>query len=322
MKYSRWHSFLNKILLKYYFNMTSWKLGSKIWNLVFEYSVNNYEGAILSRIHGYPVLINNGYRYQINSRHFRSFNNPLLELVFQTSIEKNRPIKVIDIGAAVGDTALYLIKNSDKFIEKLYCIDGDDEFYEYLHNNLKNISKVFTIKSLLTDKSSELEAQLVRTHAGTASSQSNIAVSAYSLDTLLANIIDLDSIDVLKVDVDGLDGKVLMGAQELIEKSTPNIIFEWHPILYHQTQNEVIQPFTFLYSLGYNNFLWFDKYGKFSHFDFELCFKNINALSEICQNNLHESDWHYDIIALHKNSDIDKISLAEMKYAKNKQSRY
>jgi hypothetical protein len=72
----------------------------------------------------------------------------------------------------------------------------------------------------------------------------------------------------------------------------------------------------------YTRFVWFNKYGNFSHFMESLDIKAINHLADLCLNDKHEADWHYDVIGLHKNDTISSISLAEMEYAKRKKYQY
>jgi hypothetical protein len=48
----------------------------------------------------------------------------------------------------------------------------------------------------------------------------------------------------------------------------------------------------------------------------------VSLLADICLANIHEYDWHYDVIAIHKESSISPVALAELQYAKNKTSPY
>jgi len=175
----------------------------------------------------------------------------------------------------------------------------------------------------LSDGSKSNEKKLIRTHAGSASAQGESYKDAISLDELLEDFSkNGTSIDLIKIDVEGFDGKVLAGAIKILEKFMPSIIFEWHPILYELTQNDIHQPFEILQQYGYDFFIWFDKYGNFNHFDLTHNKKETELIKQICMNGKHHFDWHYDIVALHKTSEISLISLAEMQYAKSKKSSY
>ena len=77
---------------------------------------------------------------------------------------------------------------------------------------------------------------MLRTHKGTASAQGNSKTSAVTLDSLIS-LINPDAIDLIKIDVDGFDGKVLLGAKGILRRYSPAVIFEWHPALCKQTGN-------------------------------------------------------------------------------------
>jgi len=259
--------------------------------------------------------------YPFFSRRFKTYNNPLVQLSYLTYKAKQHKINVVDIGAATGDTILLIMKNCPEMINNFYCIEGDTEFFKYLRLNLEKYRNGILINELISDEDEKQINELIKIHLGTASSIGNKAVQSNSLDTILMKN-NIDSIDLLKVDVDGLDGLILKGAKKIITLYHPNIIFEWHPIQYKKTNNDIMLPFQILKECGYSKFIWYDKYGNFSHYDFGPNFNNLEALSLLCLNNIHEYDWHYDVIAISNATDVSLIELAEMFYAKNKLSNY
>jgi FkbM family methyltransferase len=293
---------------------------SKFWQRAWNKSCSKFSGPIETTIHGYKVILNYGYAYPIFSRRFPSYNNPLVELVYQAHLVRKSPIKLIDIGAAIGDTILLVYSNCPDMIGGFCCIDGDKEFFDYLKHNLGGFKEGKLILSMLSDNET-VEKQLVRTHRGTASAQGTLEVPACSLDSMIGKL-DWQDIDVLKIDVDGFDGKILLGSMQTLQKYRPAVIFEWHPILCKQTNNGWVQHFEALDACGYTKFIWFTKYGDFSHIMTGFDINSVNELAEICFRNRHEYDWHYDIVALHQDSLIDPISLAEQSFAKVRKSRF
>ena len=276
--------------------------------------------SVYTVIHNQKVLVNFGHPYPIIARQFPSFNNPLVELVYQSYLSKQTPITFIDVGSGIGDTVLLVRANCPEMVKQFYCIDGDPDFFDYLQRNLGNFpeKKLFF---LLLSSSCEGEKALVRTHKGTASAQGNIRVSSNTLDSVILSD-KPDRIDVIKVDVDGFDGKVLQGARGILDKYKSSVIFEWHPALCKETGNNWTDHFNVLAETGYTRFIWFNKFGEFSHFMESNDRKGINMLAEFCLYNHIYYDWHYDVIALHENSQISPISLAESNYARNRRSRY
>lgn len=294
---------------------------SKYWWKAWFQSNKILANTIVStKIHGYPVFMNFGYSYPLNARMFTSLNAPLVELVYQCYISKEVPVTIIDVGAAIGDTILLLYSNCPSMINGFYCVDGDKEFFQYLQKNLEKFEEGKLLFSMLSH-SETVEKDLIRTHKGTASAQGEGIVQARSLDSLMQEA-GMQKVDVLKIDVDGFDGKVLLGARNILKNMRPAVIFEWHPILCSQTGNNWTDHFDVLIESGYQNFIYFDKYGKFTQFMTGCDRKSLDILAELCLRNKHDHDWHYDVIALHHSSLIKPALLAELSFAKVRRSKF
>lgn len=281
--------------------------------------MKSVDKPVKTKLHGYDAMVNCGFSYPLVARLHRQFNNPLVELVHEVYQQKGRPITLVDIGAAVGDTVFLLHSNFKEAFDKIICIDGDREFFGYLKQNMQQFPFVETVAALLSDKS-QIEKSLVRTHAGTASAQGDEEVRSITLDEVISQR-GVSKVDVLKIDTDGFDGKVLKGATRILSEMKPAVIFEWHPILLNKTGNSATEPFVLLRDKGYEKFVFYTKYGSFSHFMFDVNIAELDALAKICLNGKHVGDWHYDVIAISGN-ELDEISLAECAFAKQKTSAY
>lgn len=291
------------------------KIFSKIWKRLWNASCRQFKGAVSTRIHGTKVIVNYGYTYPINVRRFPYLNAPLVELAYHTWKTKGKQITLTDVGAAIGDTVLFLYANLPDAFRGFVCVEGDPEFYGYLEQNLRHFPEGRLVNSLLSSAEEEI-SDLVHTHTSTASAQSKDKRTATTLSTIIN-----EDIDLLKIDVDGFDGRVLLGAADLLRRSHPSVIFEWHPILCQQTGNNWTDHFKVLMAAGYSRFLWFTKYGHFSHFTTGLPLSEVNALAEYCLADVPK-DWHYDIVALHDTSRISPIELANLCFAESRPSRF
>jgi len=296
------------------------KFLEKVWQAAWTAHCRYFKSPVSTRIHGRKVIVNSGNTYPIYSRRFLELNNPLIELVYQCYSFRKEPVTVIDVGSAIGDTILLLYSNCPNMISDFYCIDGDPEFYEYLKFNLRHLKEGKLIFALLSSAET-YEKELVRIHTGTASAQGEKEVVASTLDSIVEKLNPLQ-IDVLKTDVDGFDGKVLKGAKKIVNRYQPAVIFEWHPILCKQTGNNWLDHFEILDNLGYDNFLWFTKYGSFNHFMRNIDRKGIDLMAELCLKSKTNYDLHYDIIALHRDCKISALALADMVFAKDRKSYY
>lgn len=280
------------------------------------------EGTVIKIIiHGKPLLMNIGYTYPLTTRYFKTFNNPLVELVHQAFLIKQKKVFVVDVGAAIGDTFFLLKANNGDELEKVLCIDGDDEFYTYLNYNLRHSKNATSLKYFLSATDGEMQNSLIHIHQGTASAQGKNKTETISLNSVIVQSGFLP-IDVLKIDVDGFDGTVLKGADRILQNYQPAVIFEYHPILIRKTKKDFYLPFQVLNENGYKHFLWYTKYGTFSHFMFGYDNKLIEYYATICINGKIDYDMHFDVIALPNSNDFNIIALAELEFAKSKKSPF
>lgn len=273
-----------------------------------------------ANIHNRPVVVSFNYTYPIFCRRFPTLNDPLVELVHQAFRTLGRPIRLADIGAAVGDTVLLIDANCPRMVNEYICVDGDDEFFAYLDHNLSQLPNCRRFLSQLSSGHRQ-ERSLIRTHGGTASAQGEKQNTAVPLDDLLAAE-GVESVDVLKIDVDGFDGEVLAGAGRILCEQQPAVIFEWHPILCRQTGNSPFTHFQTLSEAGYSELVWFNKLGEFSHFGRPNDVSEIERLADYCLRSTTRYDWHYDVVALTPGSGIDRMKLADMAFAAARPSRW
>jgi len=284
------------------------------WQWLWQASSGLFTSPVQTKLHGRTVLLNYGNTYPVNCRRHPLLNAALIEVVYQVFSTRNLPIAVVDVGAATGDTLLLLQERCPKMIDRFYCIDGDPEFFGYLRHNLRHLTNGTLLMALLSSEHGHV-GELVRIHAGTASAQGKATVPAMTLDEVLLPL-KLSRLDVLKSDVDGYDGKALRGATTLLRTFRPAVVFEWHPILCQQTSNPWTDHFEALEACGYSVYLWFTKFGHFSHFMFGYDKPGVGALAELCLRNNHGTDWHYDVVALHSSSALSYTSLAELMFAR------
>lgn len=315
---NRLASFVFKVLLKYQRFQKS-KLYGPIWQTVWDGALRRHPGPVRINVHGKKVVANNGHSYPLYARRFSRWNNPLIELVHESSAVLSRPVVFVDIGAGIGDTALLIESNCASSVNKYMCIEGDNEFFRYLQVNLDQPERYVLHNAMLSSADSIMPG-LVRMHAGTASAQGESAVPAISFDQLIASSEICP--DVIKIDVDGYDGKVLAGMTQTLASHKPAVIFEWDPAHCANTGNSWLEHFEVLLNANYTRFVWFTKYGDFSHFMTEVDHGAISKFAELCLSGKHDYNWHYDIVALHEASDLSDNRLALLSFAKRRRSYY
>ena len=294
------------------------RLGRGWWKL-WRGGLSRLSGPVRTTIHGRRAVVNFGNTYPVNTRLFPHLNDPLVELVHQCFKAGGRPVTFVDVGAATGDTILLLFANCPGMIRRFYCVDGDREFFEYLQQNVGHFPEGELIFTLLSASGGDMK-DVIRTHGGTASAQGEATARSSTLDAVLRRP-GVEPPDVLKIDVDGFDGQVLLGAVETLAEHRPAVIFEWHPILCRQTGNNWTDHFDALGRAGYDRFIWFDKFGEFSHLASRPEPQALDRLAEFCLSSKSFPDLHYDVVALPPDSRLADADLADAAFARNRRSR-
>ena len=113
--------------------------GQRIWDLVWARAVARFHGAVSSRMYGFPVVVNFGYLSPVYSRQYDTYNMPLVDIVAAVSARLGRPATFVDVGAGVGDTVLLVRRNCPDALGPVLALDGDDEFFGYLEQNLRQV---------------------------------------------------------------------------------------------------------------------------------------------------------------------------------------
>ena len=291
-----------------------------LWRVISRLSGIVGSGIVSTTIHGKRVDVPFGYPYPVITRTISTFNAPLIELMFERHRAKNARVNVIDVGASVGDTALLLLANCPDMIGRIYCVEGEEEFFRLLKKNIGRYRNVTMYCAMLSSETGSAK-KLVRIHPGTASAVGAGTIPTTSLDTLI-NGEGIAEVDILKIDVDGYDGRVLKGAAGLLRKNKPDIFFEWHPGLCLKAGNAPTEHFNVLSKEGYTSFIFFTKLGEFSHFMNGFDRKAVEHLIGYCLDPEAPEDWHYDVVALPAKSSISPSALAVGRFARWKISPF
>lgn len=162
---------------------------------------------------------------------------------------------VIDIGANIGDSAI-LIKTD--FSHHLLLIDGNQSFLELARENLKEWSDL-TILCAILDEGVEDRLLTMSSALGTGSAQTTSSpfesTAAISLDQLLSNVPEFSQPGIIKIDTDGFDLAILLGATQTIGRCCPIIVFEFYPQLTTDWSSLWTRFYPHLEAAGYREFV-------------------------------------------------------------------
>ena len=176
--------------------------------------------------------------------------------------QKYGNLKLIDVGANIGDTvAAFYRRNDDKFL----AIEPNPHFISYLRKNFADDSNVEIISCMCSSGESQ---DLYRIHelSGTSSLQKaekGTQISSKTIDDLLNENSAFLDFNVMKIDTDGYDLEVIAGSINSLNKNLPAILFECECFDNGDSNyyDDCINTLYLLKDVGYDSFLLYDRFG-------------------------------------------------------------
>lgn len=194
---------------------------------------------------------------------------------------------MLDIGANVGAYSIAAVGIGAK---KVYAIEPGPLFDRMRNNiNLNSIEKaIIPIKVGLSSESGKMRwyedinnpgnAHLVTSidslsfeKIPTKFSDFFVEVDVITLDDLIISNA-IQQVDLIKIDVEGMEWEVLSGGKRFIENNRPIIVAETHRVASDMMQYDCMTPlFIYLYSLGYDSYSFKNnKFVRFIYPNFDL----------------------------------------------------
>lgn len=144
----------------------------------------------------------------------------------------NKNSVVADVGANIGYYTLLLAK----ICKKVYALEPDKNCFGILKKNVKenNLKNVVLINKAVSDGKGKVEFVVDKVNLGNSRIKSqrdcfaeprNDVVSCDTLDDILINE---KQIDLIKIDVQGWEPKVILGAKKIIAKYSPVLFLEFN----------------------------------------------------------------------------------------------
>jgi FkbM family methyltransferase len=149
------------------------------------------------------------------------------------------PLRVLDIGANIGDSAIQILNRIDA---RVLCVEGDPYWTRYLKLNVGSDPRV-SIEEVLLLAEDNAGASLgpVR-HLGTTTfvprDGGDSAAPELSVNQLRGRQPDFSDVRLIKSDTDGFDPALVPAAAREWESSSPVLFFEFDPILARQAGND------------------------------------------------------------------------------------
>jgi FkbM family methyltransferase len=171
---------------------------------------------------------------------------------------------VVDVGANVGDTLLQVAGIADA---RVLCVEADARYLPLLRQNSAGLAGVTCVQAICDEEERTSDTDLVHrsgTSRVTSGGRTNTASTERRHTTLDALMVAQHGmrVNVLKVDTDGYDYRVLRGARRALERDRPALLIELAPEYLTAAGDDPKTLFPFLAGAGYGEALFYDNIGR------------------------------------------------------------
>jgi FkbM family methyltransferase len=169
-------------------------------------------------------------------------------------------LMMIDVGANVGDSlALAGVLES----EPCLLIEGDADFFRRLQENTAGLPDATCVAAMLSDSAGETAGKLV-SDGGTGAvvrTEGEGTVKFLTLDQVIRENPRFIKSQLLKIDVDGYDFRVMRGGERYIRDARPVLFFEQDPGMMQAAGESADGVYDWLGKAGYERVYLYDNIG-------------------------------------------------------------
>jgi FkbM family methyltransferase len=151
-----------------------------------------------------------------------------MEFVIKTLLKNSAELVFLDIGANIGNHSLYL----NKYFKQTVSFEPNPVVYSVLKLNTMSTSSIVTVNFGLSSENRTAVLRFDNSNIGGGSISSRTheefteqEIILKKLDDILPSFVD-GTVGFLKIDVEGHEGDVILGATETIKTCQPIIAFE------------------------------------------------------------------------------------------------
>ncbi len=235
------------------------KLNQKIFYTIRNKLIYFLDPEVKYNLAGVNILLPFSHNLFINKKIFPSYDENVGRVALLVK-EKYNDLRMIDIGANVGDTAVMVKSKVDI---PILCIEGEEKFVPLLQKNTKNFQNIFVEKSFIGDEEFIKGDYVYSKGSGRiieGEKQSEIYFK--TLEQIFPNYPEFKKSKLLKIDTDGFDCKIIKKEINLLSEMKPVILFEYDPFLY-RSKDEALGVFDLLLKAGYSTVVFYENTGDY-----------------------------------------------------------
>ena len=169
-------------------------------------------------------------------------------------------VKVIDIGANIGDTVAFIKNYTDV---PILCIDGEEQYIKILKSNVAQYKNVSVCHSLVGFETKESNLKIVSERGTAYVEEGKETITVRTLENILEGFPDFKNAKILKVDTDGFDTLILRGCSNYLKKVKPILFFEFDPYLVTKNNDDPFSFIPYLRSCGYSYLIFYMNNGDY-----------------------------------------------------------
>ncbi len=235
-------------------------------------------GVRIAKANPRPHRSNNGITQRVGTYDLLMPSAGNIAKVYATNIEysseiarlveitrsKYSDLKVIDIGANVGDTVAVIKSLVDV---PIVAIEGDADTLIFLEKNVHLFNNVEIIKTFLDEVRKTISVSISKIGWNTTlvptdeNAKPNVPVE--TLDNILAERSDRSCFKFIKIDTEGFDCRILRGSQEVLSDVKPVVHFEYNREAMNSINESGVRTFNSMRELGYRKIVIWDNQGRF-----------------------------------------------------------
>lgn len=190
---------------------------------------------------------------------FPQLNYNLPRLVKFVS-DREKDVKVIDIGANIGDTVAFIKNYADV---PILCIDGDDKYISILKQNITQYKNISICHSLVGAETRKINLELKKERGTAYLVESKEKHNISTLEDILEKNPAFKNSRLLKIDTDGFDTIILKGSPNYLTRNRPILFFEFDPFLAKKNNDDPFRLIAYLKQCGYKYLIFYMNNGDY-----------------------------------------------------------
>jgi len=267
---------------------------SRLFRLLASGVARANDGLVRYRLNGRLLELPLSHDLPRNRHVFPTYSDNLRRLAMAVRRALGRLV-LVDVGANVGDS--WALASDPTTPGDVYLlVEGSPRWFALLERNTGADPHVTRVRALLSDQSGEADAGFVVEDGNGRVVAGSERVRFETLDEVVERHPAFREANLLKIDVEGWDERVLRGAPRLLESARPTLLFEHQPRLIAAMGGDDRTVFHALAARGYGRFMLYDNRGYLLA---TLAAADGDRLEELLRYARMQPDCYYDVCAIH-----------------------